>query len=101
MRQPPFFKLYLMIPNNQPARVVWGTVAAQQMQKLGIEVVSSIVPFTAIAPRRARGDGKTHVDGGWDAYLERYYYSSIEPSPLALFGSMNIAAERAELLLRR
>ncbi len=87
---PPFFKLYLMIPNNQPARVAWGTVAAQQMQKLGIEVVSSIVPFTAIAPRRAKGDGKTHVDGGWDAYLERYYYSSIEPSPLALFGSMNM-----------
>ena len=50
----PFFKLYLMIPNNQPARVVWGTVAAQQMQKLGIDVVSSIVPFTAIAPRRAQ-----------------------------------------------
>ena len=85
-----FFKLYLMIPNNQPARVAWGTVAAQQMQKLGIEVVSSIVPFTAISPRRSRGDGKTHVDGGWDAYLERYYYNSIEPSPLALFGSMNM-----------
>jgi ABC-type transport system substrate-binding protein len=86
----PFFKLYLMILNNQPARVVWGTVAAQQMQKLGIDVISSIVPITTIAPRRARGDGKTHVDGGWDAYLERYYYSSIEPSPLALFGSMNM-----------
>lgn len=87
---PPFFKLYLLIPNNQPARVVWGTLAAEQMQRLGIEVVSSIVPFTAIAPRRSRGDGKTHVDGGWDAYLERYYYTSIEPSPLALFGSMNM-----------
>lgn len=87
---PPFFKLYLMIPNNQPARVAWGTLAAQQMQKLGIEVVSSLVPFTAIAPRRSRGDGKTHVDGGWDAYLERYYYPSIEPSPLQLFGSMNM-----------
>ena len=24
------------------------------------------------------------------AYLERYYYGSIEPSPLALFGSMNM-----------
>ncbi|MFC0407737.1 ABC transporter substrate-binding protein [Roseomonas elaeocarpi] len=86
----PFFKLYLMIPNNQPARVAWGQLAAQQMQRLGIEVVSSIVPFTAIAPRRSKGDGKTHVDGGWDAYLERYYYSSIEPSPLALFGSKNM-----------
>ena len=30
-----------------------------------------------------------HVDGGWDAYLERSCYSSIAPSPLALFGSMN------------
>lgn len=86
----PFFKLYLMIPNNQPARVVWGTLAAQQMQKIGIDVVSSIVPFTTIAPRRAKGDGKTHVDGGWDSYLERYLYSSIEPSPLALFGSANM-----------
>ena len=25
---PPFFKLYLMIPNKQPARVAWGTGAA-------------------------------------------------------------------------
>lgn len=86
----PFFKLYLMIPNNQPARMAWGTLAAQQMQALGIEVVSSFVPFTVISPRRSKGDGKTHVDGGWDAYLERYYYTSIEPSPLALFGSMNM-----------
>ena len=83
----PFFKLYMMIPNSQPARMVWGTLAAQQMQRIGIEVVSSFVPFTVIAPRRTRGDGKTHVDGGWDCYLERYYYDSIEPSPLTLFGS--------------
>jgi ABC-type transport system substrate-binding protein len=83
----PFFKLYMMIPNNQPARMVWGTLAAQQMARIGIDVVSSFVPFTVIAPRRTRGDGKTHVDGGWDCYLERYYYDSIEPSPLTLFGS--------------
>jgi ABC-type transport system substrate-binding protein len=83
----PFFKLYMMIPNSQPARMVWGTLAAQQMARIGIDVVSSFVPFTVIAPRRSRGDGKTHVDGGWDCYLERYYYNSIEPSPLALFGS--------------
>jgi ABC-type transport system substrate-binding protein len=83
----PFFKLYMMIPNNQPARMAWGTLAAQQMTKIGIDVVSSYVPFTVIAPRRTRGDGKTHVDGGWDCYLERYYYDSIEPSPYQLFGS--------------
>ncbi len=83
----PFFKLYMMIPNNQPARMAWGTLAAQQMTRIGIDVVSSYVPFTVISPRRTRGDGKTHVDGGWDCYLERYYYDSIEPSPLSLFGS--------------
>src|SRR5205823_2090481 len=44
-------------------------------------------PFTVIAPRRSRGDGKTHVDGGWDCYLERYLYVSIKPSPYTLFGS--------------
>ena len=84
---PPFFKLYMMIPNNQPARMAWGTLAAQQMERIGIEVVTSFVPFTVISPRRTTGNGKTHVDGGWDCYLERYYYNSIEPSPLALFGS--------------
>jgi ABC-type transport system substrate-binding protein len=84
---PPFFKLYLMIPNNQPARMVWGTLAAQQMSKLGIDVVSSFVPFTVISPRRAKGDGKTHPEGGWDAYLERYYYNSITPVPNNLFHS--------------
>ena len=83
----PFFKLYMMIPNNQPARMVWGTLAAAQMSRIGIDVVTSFAPFTVIGPRRAKGDGKTHVDGGWDCYLERYLYSSIKPSPYALFGS--------------
>src|SRR3954462_11134703 len=77
----PFFKLYLMIPNNQPARMIWGTLAAQQMTKLGIDVISSFVPFAVIIPRRSTGEGKTHPEGGWDAYLERYYYNSITPVP--------------------
>jgi len=84
---PPFFKLYLMIPNNQPARMAWGTLAANQMIKLGIDVVSSFVPFSAILPRRSKGDGATHVNGGWDAYLERYYYNAITPVPNNLFRS--------------
>jgi ABC-type transport system substrate-binding protein len=83
----PFFKLYLMIPNNQPARMVWGTLAAQQISKLGVDVISSFVPFTVIAPRRTTGAGKTHPDGGWDAYLERYNYNSITPTPSNLFSS--------------
>ena len=83
----PFFKLYLMIPNNQPARMIWGTLAAQQMTKLGIDVISSFVPFTVIIPRRSTGEGKTHPEGGWDAYLERYYYNSIAPVPNNLFRS--------------
>ena len=84
---PPFFKLYLLIPNNQPARMIWGTLVAQQMSKLGIDVVSNYVDFPVIASRRSKGSGKTHVDGGWDAYLERYYYSSITPLPNSLFRS--------------
>lgn len=83
----PFFKLYLMIPNNQPARMIWGTLAAQQMSRVGIDVVSSFVPFTVIAPRRSKGDGKPHPEGGWDAYLERYYYNAITPTPNTLFHS--------------
>ena len=85
--KPPFFKLYLMIPNNQPARMIWGTLAAQQMVKLGIDVISSFQPFTVISPRRNKGDGKSHAEGGWDAYLERYYYSTITPTPNSLFMS--------------
>ncbi len=84
---PPFFRLYLMIPNNQPARMIWGTLAAQQMSRIGIDVVSSFVPFTVISPRRSRGDGKPHAEGGWDAYLERYYYNAITPTPNTLFHS--------------
>ncbi|MGE0717302.1 MAG: ABC transporter substrate-binding protein, partial [Alphaproteobacteria bacterium] len=87
---PPFFKLYFMIPNNQPARMIWGTLAAQQMVKIGIDVVSSYVPFTVIIPRRTTGAGKPHPEGGWDAYLERYYYSSIAPLPNTLFHSKAI-----------
>src|SRR6201747_1955702 len=74
----PFFKLYMMIPNNQPARMIWGTLAAAQMSRIGIDVVTSFAPFSVIGPRRAKGDGKTHVDGGWDCYLERYLYASIK-----------------------
>jgi ABC-type transport system substrate-binding protein len=84
---PPFFKLYLMIPNNQPARMIWGTLAAQQMSKLGIDVISSYVDFPTIASRRTKGSGKVHTEGGWDAYLERYYYSSVTPLPNSLFRS--------------
>ena len=84
---PPFFKIYFMIPNNQPPRMVWGTLAAQQMQKIGIDVVSSYVPWSIIIPRRNKGEGKTHTEGGWDAYLERYYYNSIMPLPNTLFKS--------------
>jgi len=83
----PFFKLYMMIPNTQPPRMVWGTLAAQQIQKLNIEVVTSFVPFSVIMPRRTEGKGKTHVEGGWDAYLERFYYNSILPVPNQLFHS--------------
>lgn len=84
---PPFFKLYMMIPNNQPARMIWGTLAAQQMSKLGIDVISSYVDFPIIAARRTKNPGKSHVEGGWDSYLERYYYSSITPLPNSLFRS--------------
>ena len=81
----PYFKMYMIIPNNQAARMAWGTLAARQFQALGVEVVPSYVPFSAIYPRRNKGDGKSYVDGGWDAYLERYYYSSLKPVPNSLF----------------
>ena len=83
----PFFKLYFMIPNNQAARMAWGTLAARQFTQLGIEVVPSYVPFSAIYPRRNKGDGKTYPEGGWDAYLERYYYSALKSTPNSLFSS--------------
>jgi ABC-type transport system substrate-binding protein len=86
----PFFKLYFMIPNNQAARMAWGTLAARQMTQIGIDVVPSYVPFSAIYPRRNKGDGKTYPEGGWDVYLERYYYSSIKPTPNELFSSRAI-----------
>ena len=79
------FKFYMLIPNNQPARMIWGTLAAQQISKLGIDVVSSYVDFPTIIARRSKGCGTTHPEGGWDAYLERYYYSSITPLPNQLF----------------
>lgn len=86
----PFFTMYMMIPNNQPARMIWGTLAAQQISKLGIDVRSSYVPWTVIIPRRNKGDGSDHENGGWDAYLERYYYNSIIPVPNNLFDSKAI-----------
>ena len=83
----PFFKMYFIIPNNQAARMAWGTLSARQFTQLGIDVTPSYVPFSAIYPRRNKGDGKSYVDGGWDAYLERYYYASLKPTPNSLFSS--------------
>ena len=86
----PFFKMYMIIPNNQAARMAWGTLAARQFTQIGVEVVPSYAPFSAIYPRRNKGDGKTYVDGGWDAYLERYYYASLKPTPDSLFSSKTL-----------
>jgi hypothetical protein len=83
----PFFKLYMMIPNNQPSRMIWGTLCARQIAKLGVEVVPSYVDFNAIVDRRSKANGKTYPEGGWDAYFERYYYDSITPQPNSLFRS--------------
>ena len=98
---PPFFKVAFMIPNSQPPRMVWGTLAAQQMEKIGIDVVSSYVPWSVIIPRRNKGEGKSHADGGWDAYLERYYFNSIMPLPNTLFHSSLVPPPRPQLLLHR
>ncbi len=84
------FKTYVMIPNNQPARMVWGTLSAAQMEKLGIEVESMYVPWSIIIPRRTTGKGKPHAQGGWDIYFERYYYNTIVPHPETLFQSNKI-----------
>ncbi len=43
--------------------------------------------WSIITPRRNKGEGKTYTDGGWDAYLERYYYNTILPTPNTLFHS--------------
>lgn len=83
----PFFKLYMMIPNNQPSRMIWGTLCARQIAKLGVDVVPNYVDFNAIIDRRSKGNGKTYPEGGWDAYFERYYYDSITPQPNSLFRS--------------
>jgi ABC-type transport system substrate-binding protein len=84
---PSLFKLYMLSPNNQPSRMIWGTLAAQQISKLGVDVTSSYVDFPTIIARRSKGSGATHIQGGWDCYLERYYYSSITPLPNQLFRS--------------
>ena len=59
----PFFKLYMMIPNNQPARMVWGTLAAAQMSRIGIDVVSSFAPFTG--DRAAAREGRRQDPCRW------------------------------------
>ncbi len=44
----------------------------------------------ASSPAASRGTGKTYPEGGWDAYLERYYYNSVTPLPNSLFSSNEI-----------
>lgn len=83
----PFFKIYLTIFNNVQSRMIWTDLIGKQIAKLGIDVVTSFHPPSAIIARRASDKGKTFVDGGWDMYSERIYYSGLTPLPEVLFHS--------------
>lgn len=89
LAKPPFFKLYLMIFNNQQSRMIWTDLIGKQFARLGIDVNSSFQPPSAVAARRAQG-GKTHVEGGFDMYSERIYYTGMAPMPENLFHSKNV-----------
>ncbi|WP_406857705.1 ABC transporter substrate-binding protein [Alsobacter sp. KACC 23698] len=90
LAKPPFFKLYLMIFNNLQSRMIWTDLIGKQFARLGIDVVSSYQPPSVVIARRANDTGKTHVDGGWDMYSERIYYSGLVPLPETLFHSKNV-----------
>ena len=90
LAKPPFFKLYLMIFNNLQSRMIWTDLIGKQFVRLGIDVVSSYQPPSVVIARRANDTGKTHVDGGWDMYSERIYYSGLVPLPETLFHSKNV-----------
>lgn len=89
LAKPPHFKLYLMIFNNLQSRMIWTDLIGKQFARLGIDVVSSYQPPSVVIARRANDTGKTHVDGGWDMYSERIYYSGLVPMPETLFHSKN------------
>lgn len=89
LAKPPFFKLYLMIFNNLQSRMIWTDLIGKQFARLGIDIVSSYQPPSVVIARRANDTGKTHVDGGWDMYSERIYYSGLVPLPETLFHSKN------------
>lgn len=89
LAKPPFFKLYLMIFNNLQSRMIWTDLIGKQFARLGIDVNASYQPPSVVIARRANDSGKTHVDGGWDMYSERIYYSGLTPMPETLFHSKN------------
>jgi len=90
LAKPPFFKLYLMIFNNLQSRMIWTDLIGKQFARLGIDVNASYQPPSVVIARRANDSGKTHVEGGFDMYSERIYYSGLSPSPETLFHSKNI-----------
>ena len=84
----PFFKLYLMIPNNQPARMIWGTLAAQQMTRIGIDVVSELRALHRHRPApRRRATARPHAMAAGTAISSATTTTSIKPSPNTLFRS--------------
>lgn len=90
LAKPPHFKLYLSIFNNLQSRMIWTDLIGKQFARLGIDVNASFLPPSAIIARRNTDAGKTHVDGGWDMYSERIYYSGLTPMPETLFHSKNM-----------
>ena len=84
----PFFKMTMMIPNNDQTRMIWSTQVALTWQKLGIDIEYVYVPWSIIDPRRIGTPlGRTYADGGYDAHTERYYYDTLTPDPFSLFHS--------------
>lgn len=90
LAKPPHFKLYLMIFNNLQSRMIWTDLIGKQFARLGIDVNASYQPPSVVIARRANDSGKTHVEGGFDMYSERIYYSGLSPMPETLFHSKNM-----------
>lgn len=90
----PIFKMTLIVPSNDPFKVVSSELISMNLRQLGIDCQVVILDFDQISQRvlspSISSRGSTFDDGGFDAILLGYQLP-VSPDPYLLYSSTQFA----------
>ena len=72
---PPWFKIYAMIPDSVPVRMVWSGIICSEWKKIGIDVDAFYQDFNSMMTRARyiprEKAGYTYTQGGYDVLFQQ------------------------------